>query len=107
MKGQRAAEEAWEALQLLMEAAGRRSEQVRAAVKVGYSWRSAGVSLCRGLPALAAALSAAARAGDHSSFLVQELVEGVLCEAMVYVIHGQVAGRPQYYRFPEHKAADL
>ena len=53
--------------------------------------------------------------------MVQELIEGLLCEAMVYVIHGEVTGFPhlgpsglvdglfqlplrQYYRFPEHQA---
>lgn len=106
-KGQRAAEEACQALCRLREAMGRplKSAGVRAAVKVGYSWRSSGVQLCRDdVMDLSRALAKAAAAGQHASFMVQELIEGVLCEAMVYVIHGEVAGFPQYYRFPEHQA---
>ncbi|CAK9009222.1 unnamed protein product [Durusdinium trenchii] len=100
-----AAQDAWHALKKLIEAQGRTPpEQVHAAVKVGYSWRSAGVTLCHGLVELANTLLEVARGGEHSSFMVQELIDGILCEAMVYVLHGQMVAHPQYYRFPEHKA---
>ena len=36
--------------------------------------------------------------GQHTSFMVQELIEGVVCEAMVYVIHGEVVGFPRLGR---------
>eukprot|EP00913_Durusdinium_trenchii_P012906 g12120.t1 len=92
-------------MERLEEAQGRTPpEQVHAAVKVGYSWRSAGVTLCHGLVELANTLLEVARGGEHSSFMVQELIDGILCEAMVYVLHGQMVAHPQYYRFPEHKA---
>ena len=32
--------------------------------------------------------------GQHSWFMVQELIEGLLCEAMVYVIQGEIIGYP-------------
>ena len=85
-KGQRAAEEAWQALCRLREAMGRplKSAGVRAAVKawrplfgwailghaspcnpqVGYSWRSSGVQLCRDdVTDLSRALAKSAAAG--------------------------------------------
>ncbi|CAJ1334167.1 unnamed protein product [Effrenium voratum] len=36
--------------------------------------------------------------------MVQELIPGILCEAMVYVLRGEAWGFPQYYRFPQHQA---
>lgn len=45
----------------------------RAEVKVGYSWRSAGVTLCHGLVELANTLLEVARGGEHSSFMADQL----------------------------------
>eukprot|EP00933_Yihiella_yeosuensis_P027720 TRINITY_DN21604_c0_g1_i2.p1 TRINITY_DN21604_c0_g1~~TRINITY_DN21604_c0_g1_i2.p1 ORF type:complete len:552 (-),score=96.41 TRINITY_DN21604_c0_g1_i2:34-1689(-) len=73
-------------------------------VKIGYSWKSEGVRLCADAEEVAVALQEMAAAGRHSSFLVQEKIAGVVCEASVYFIQGRPFQQPQYYKFPEHKA---
>ena len=100
----RAAEEALEALRFLRQAAARPPEVSGTVVKVGFSWKSEGVTLCRETGDLEAALQSAAAAGSHSYFMVQERVEGLCCEAMVYTLGGRIVGHPQYYSFPYHKA---
>ena len=101
---QLAADEALKALKVLREASSRSPEISGTVVKVGFSWKSEGVTLCRSREDLKCALQSAAAAGSHSYFMVQERIEGLCCEAMVYTLGGQIVGQPQYYSFPHHKA---
>ena len=101
---QLAADEALQALKVLREASSRSPEISGTVVKVGFSWKSEGVTLCRSREDLKGALQSAAAAGSHSYFMVQERIEGLCCEAMVYTLAGQIVGQPQYYSFPYHKA---
>ncbi|CAE7207663.1 Carkd [Symbiodinium natans] len=101
---QLAAEEALQALKVLREASARPPEVSGTVVKVGFSWKSEGVTLCQDRGDLKCALEHAAEAGSHSYFMVQERIEDLCCEAMVYVLGGEIVGHPQYYSFPYHKA---
>jgi hypothetical protein len=78
-------------------------QQLRCVAKLACSWKSEGVVMCDGTEELALALSQFASTGEHSSYLVQERIDGVICEASVYLLRGKMAGF-RYYRFPHHRA---
>lgn len=74
-----------------------------AVVKTPCSWKSEGVLLCEGAGELAAALQDLSSHGEHNSYLVQECIDGVICEAMVFLLRGRIAGI-RYYQFAHHRA---
>jgi len=79
------------------------SSPQRSVVKMPCAWKSEGVAMCTGAVELAAALKDMSAHGEHASYLVQERMDGIACEAMVYLLRGQIAG-VRYYRFAHHGA---
>eukprot|EP00747_Dinoflagellata_sp_TGD_P007026 gnl/TRDRNA2_/TRDRNA2_116655_c0_seq1.p1 gnl/TRDRNA2_/TRDRNA2_116655_c0~~gnl/TRDRNA2_/TRDRNA2_116655_c0_seq1.p1 ORF type:complete len:322 (-),score=57.41 gnl/TRDRNA2_/TRDRNA2_116655_c0_seq1:132-1055(-) len=85
------------------DAAAKPAGRSRGVVKIACSWKSEGVLMFEGAEELAAALEKMTESGDHASYLVQERIEGVMCEASVYLIRGEVAGI-RYCQFAHHGA---
>ncbi|CAE8722922.1 unnamed protein product, partial [Polarella glacialis] len=79
----------------------------RCVAKIGYSWKSEGVAMCDGPEELGSALQVMSSNGWHNSFLVQERIDGVVCEGMVFLLSGRPVGKPRYYRFSSHGAVPV